>query len=205
MFLASAFFLAFSSAVTAPKAADIEARVVAFDPRPMLTAKQGEAHDDPVRHRAWIIGRRAGKTTLALFSLLEAVTTTPNCTCLYLNTTKLRARETLWDEAKRFNEEHRLGGRPNEVTASLKFPNGSVLYISGAETKKAIDRYRGRKISLKLVVWDELQDQDETLVRYGIGSVILPALADLLHRPECYELLPCDLSAVETFVRHAIA
>ncbi|MDQ6695975.1 MAG: threonine synthase [Actinomycetota bacterium] len=39
----------------------------------------------------------------------------------------------------------------------------------------------------------------------GIRPPLPDALADLLDRPERYELLPNDLSAVETFVRNAIA
>ena len=39
----------------------------------------------------------------------------------------------------------------------------------------------------------------------GIHPALPDELADLLDRPERYELLPNDLSAVETFVRNAIA
>lgn len=158
-----------------------DAPQTAFDPRPLLRGAQVEAYADPTRHRAWKAGRRGGKTTLAEYVMLEAATTTERCVVVYLSTTINRAVKTVWDELKDLNRDHGLGGLVSEQDNDFHFPNGSVLYVSGAETKKLVDRWRGPK-RIKLFVLDEFQDWPDDLRRYAIGSVVIPALADLKGR-----------------------
>ena len=96
-----------------------------------------------------------------------------------MSTTINRARKTVWEELRTWNRDLRLGGTPRELQSpEIRFPEtGSTLYVSGAETKKHIDRWRGVK-RLALVVLDELQDWDDDLLTYAINSVFLPRLND---------------------------
>lgn len=134
---------------------------------------------DPTRHRALRVGRGGAKTTTGQWALLEAATAHPACAVVYMSTTINRARKTVWEELRAWNRDLKLGGVPRELQSpELKFPEiGSTLYVSGAETKKHIDRWRGVK-RLVLVFLDELQDWDDDLLTYAINSVFLPRLND---------------------------
>ena len=150
-----------------------------FHPAQVCFPEQLEALRDPTRHRAFRVGRGGAKTTTGQFALLEAATANPGCAVVYMSTTINRARKTVWDDLRAYNRDLKLGGVPKELQSpEIKFPEiGSTLYVSGAETRKHIDRWRGVK-RLVLVFLDELQDWDDDLLTYAINSVFLPRLND---------------------------
>lgn len=74
-----------------------------------------------------------------------------------------------------FNDELSIGATFNESDLSIKFPNGSIIYFSGASTTKEINRFRG--LALKLTYIDESQDFPDYLKQL-IDDVIVPASFD---------------------------
>lgn len=98
---------------------------------------------------------------------------------MYMNTTINRAVKTVWSSLCEINREYVLGGVPYELQSpELYFPDfGSTLYVSGGDTKKTIDRWRGIK-RIVLVFLDEWQDWDDELLMYAINSVFMPRLND---------------------------
>lgn len=68
-----------------------------------------------------------------------------------------------------------MGGVPNESELSLKMPNGSVIYFSGASDSTEIEKFRG--LGLKLCYIDEAQSFKPYIERL-IDDVISKALFD---------------------------
>lgn len=156
-----------------------------------FTDPQLRAHYGPVsRYRALFWSRRTGKTDYFARRMLETATTTPRCNVVYASTTHLRAVKTIWDpilaEVARFEAETGidLECSPHTQTSELRFGNGSKIHILGFETKKHVDRIRGIP-KIAEVNLDEMQDHDPEFLVYAIGSVIQPALADLMGTLTC--------------------
>jgi hypothetical protein len=76
---------------------------------------------------------------------------------------------------KDLNHELKLNAEPNESDLSMKLPNGSMIYCSGAATASEIDRFRG--LALKLVYIDEAQSFGLYLNKL-IDDVLVPACFD---------------------------
>lgn len=122
-----------------------------------------------------VTSRRAGKTTACALHLLQVAANTPKCVCLYITLARTNAKKIIWPMLLDFNREHHLDGQSNESDLSLKFPNGSIIYISGAGTLSEIDRFRG--LALKLVYVDEAQSFGSYLNQL-IDDVLVPACFD---------------------------
>lgn len=73
------------------------------------------------------------------------------------------------------NLELKLNGEANQSDLSLKMPNGSMIYCSGAATASEIDRFRG--LALKLCYIDEAQSFGLYLQKL-IDDVLVPACFD---------------------------
>lgn len=141
-----------------------------------LTEKQLEVYQDDTRHRVLVGGRGSGKTAIGCCELLRAALETPKCHVIYFSTTIKRGLVTVFDRLKELNSEHHLNGEVKE-SGTITFPNGSKVIVTGAETKKHIDRFRGVQ-RIAFVHFDECQDQNHELLEYGVGSVFLPRLND---------------------------
>ncbi len=131
--------------------------------------------ESSTRYLALFCGRRWGKTDLAQ-TLLILTATARKCAVVYASTTHNRAVKTVWAEMVEWSIP--FGGVADIANKEIHYPNGSVFYCLGFETKKLADRIRGIK-KIALVVVDECQDQDSEILEYAVGSVIHPALADL--------------------------
>lgn len=99
--------------------------------------------------------RRSGKTIACAADLLNTARNTPDVVCLYITLKRINAKRIIWPELLKLNREYRLGGAPNETDLSLKFPNGAIIYASGAKDKSEIENFRG--LALKKVYVDECQ------------------------------------------------
>lgn len=122
-----------------------------------------------------VTSRRAGKTTACSLHLLNTAIKNVKSVCLYVTLARTNAKKIIWPMLNEINREHELGGVPNESDLSLKFPNGSIIYVSGAATLSEIDRFRG--LALKLVYVDEAQSFG-TYLRQLIDDVLVPACFD---------------------------
>lgn len=148
-----------------------------FDPRRHARPGHQTAFvRDPARFREACTSRRAGKSTTVVDDALAESWAHPNSAVLYLNTTQKRARKTVWHELK---EAVRREGMPYvPYEGSMRGPDNRWIFISGGETEKHIDRWKGVLPPLVAAYIDEAQDWDEELLAYAIARVILPALAD---------------------------
>lgn len=119
--------------------------------------------------------RRAGKTIACAADLVDTALKRQKIVCLYLTLSRSSAKRIIWPELLTINREYKLGGESNIADLSLTFPNGSVIYCSGAKNKAEIEKFRGLSIALCYI--DEAQSFGG-FIQDLIDDVISKALYD---------------------------
>lgn len=160
-------------------AAQFQARVrrskPQFDPSRIMFAEQLAFVEDESKHVTSVCSRRAGKTVAAAGKLIKTAKKKPGSVCLYLALTRLNAKRIVWRTLLDLNSEWNLGARANETELRLDLPNGSTIYLAGANDKSEIEKFRG--LALALVVIDEAQSFP-AYIEELVDAVITPALMD---------------------------
>lgn len=118
--------------------------------------------------------RRAGKTEGEAAALFKAAEEHPGCVGLYITKTLKNAKRIMWGTLKRVNRERGLGGEAKEAEVRMEMPNGFNIYLSGANHKDEIDKFRG--MPLVLVIIDEAQLLTDLEVL--VNEVLAPSLMD---------------------------
>lgn len=95
--------------------------------------------------------------------------------CLYVTLSRANAKRIIWRELQKINNKYKLKGTEDNVELSMTFPNGSVIYLSGAKDSSEIEKFRG--MPFKLVYIDECQSF-RPYIEELIDDVIGPALMD---------------------------
>lgn len=111
---------------------------------------------DPSIYKTAVCSRRAGKTVSGAAYLIDSALNRDGVVCLYITLSRLNAKRIIWGDLLKINREFSLGGKPNETELSIKFPNQSVIYLSGAKDKSEVEKFRGVP-NLVLVLLDEGQ------------------------------------------------
>ena len=130
---------------------------------------------DPKPFMSASCSRRAGKTEVCAYDLLDTATKHKGVVCLYITLTRTNAEKIVWMKLKEINELYQLGGTPNEAKLHMSFSNGSIIYLSGCKDKSEVEKFRG--LALKLVYIDEVQSF-KAFIEDLVDDVIAPALAD---------------------------
>lgn len=138
-------------------------------------AEQHAFINDDRRYKAACCSRRAGKTTGCAGYLLNTAIKSPGVACLYLTLTRLQAKRIIWEPLKEICEVHSIPAVFNETELTVRLPNKSVIYLSGAKDKEEVKKYLG--FPLKLVVIDESQSF-RSYLRELVDDVIAPTLFD---------------------------
>lgn len=108
---------------------------------------------DPAKLKLALCGRRAGKTiACAIYLLLEAACH-PGSLCPYIALTRKNAKLLLWPELQRLNARFKLNIKFNHTDLIAEFPNGSKIWLAGADNEAQIEKFRG--FFFRLVVLDE--------------------------------------------------
>lgn len=111
---------------------------------------------DPAKFVTAVCSVRAGKTVACAADLINTCLTKPGITCLYITLARASAKRIIWADLHRINREFELNAIPNESDLSLKFPNGSIIYCSGASDASEIEKFRGLS-NVALAYIDESQ------------------------------------------------
>lgn len=156
-------------------AALLERRSAKVDLAAYCFPKQLAFIQDHRRFKTACCSRRAGKTRGAAVHLLYTAVTFPGCACLFFTVTRAHAKRIIWDTLKQLNKLFKLRGDENETELTIRFPNGSVIYVSGAKDKSEIAKFLG--FPLKLVYGDEAQSFRAYLQEL-IDESIAPTLLD---------------------------
>lgn len=133
---------------------------------------------DPSPFKVGICSRRAGKSTSIAADLVKTAHSTPECTSLYITSSRSNAKKIIWDEVLKFNRIHDLGGVPNLSELKLSFPNGSVVRLEGAKDEQEIDKIRGQLPPVKKAFIDEAQSIRDSVLIKLVDDVLEAALLD---------------------------
>lgn len=146
-----------------------------FQLNQFLFDKQIEFVTDKRPFKVAVCSRRAGKTIACAADLIYTSLLTPEIVCLYITLARTNAEKIVWPELKKINERFKMKAKFDEVKLSMTFPNGSVIYCSGAKDSSEIEKFRG--LALKKVYVDECQSFRSHLKEL-IDDVLVPALMD---------------------------
>jgi phage terminase large subunit len=109
--------------------------------------------NDQARFKTAVCSRRAGKTIACAADLIDTCLKNKNVVCLYITLSRINAKRIVWPDMQKINREYNLNGVVNNTELSITFPNGSILYASGAKDKSEIENFRG--LPIKKVYIDE--------------------------------------------------
>ena len=120
---------------------EILARQRQFRVESFCFAEQIAFISDPARYKTAVCSRRSGKTIASAVYLTHTARSRPGTVSLYITLSRSNAKRIVWPDLLKINREYDLGGSANETELSLKFPNGSIIYLSGAKDKTEIESF----------------------------------------------------------------
>jgi hypothetical protein len=132
---------------------------------------------DPSRLKAALCTRRAGKSYGAALDMFRAAFKHAGSSILYIALTRESAKKIMWKDCiKVINRKFDLKCRFNETALTATLPNGSVLYLTGADAKPdEMEKILGQKFPLVVIDESAAWKQDLEKLVYGI---LVPAVAD---------------------------
>lgn len=141
-------------------------------------SKQIDFIKDTAKLKALFCTRRAAKSFTAGLYLIHEALTVPGCNCLFLGLTRASAKGIIWkDILKELNNTYNLKARFNATELTMTFPNGSVIYVTGADADEdEMNKLLGKKY--RLVTIDEASMYTINLHKMVYG-ILKPAMADL--------------------------
>lgn len=140
-----------------------------------LFDKQRAFLEDPSRRKAALCTRRAGKTNLwSRYGTIVAITQPKSLIRIWASS-RLRAKQLLWDEFKDVAARHRIAIESHETELTIRYANGSEVRLLGADKDKEAQKKRGDKTSFEVIL--ETQSFGPFL-KTLIEDVIEPCLFD---------------------------
>lgn len=121
-----------------------------------LFKEQMEFVKDPARFVTAVCSVRAGKTMACAADLIDTALTMPGTISCYITLARSSAERIIWPELKKIIRDFQLDAEPNESKLSLKFSNGSIIYLMGGNDEAEIEKIRGLS-NVALVYLDESQ------------------------------------------------
>lgn len=152
-----------------------KAAMATFDVANFLFPEQLDFIRDTSGTKIAVCSRRSGKTIACAADLIDTAISNPNVVCLYITLSRNNAKKIIWREIKKINRDYILNGVENLSELSMTYPNGSVIYLSGAKDTNEIEKFRG--LALKKVYIDEAQSF-RSYIKDLIDDVLAPALMD---------------------------
>lgn len=141
-----------------------------------LFKEQIDFVNDPSKYATACCSVRAGKTTACAADLIATAITHPGTTGCYITLARSSAERIVWPDLKAINRDYSLGGIANEAKLSLKFSNGSVIYLLGANDENEIEKLRGLS-NVALVYLDESQAM-RNLIKPLVEDIVAKRLYD---------------------------
>ena len=131
---------------------------------------------DEARFATAVCSVRAGKTTACAADLIDTALKMPGTIGLYITLARSSAKRICWPELLRINRDYNLNGFPNIAELTLTFPNGSIIYLLGANVETEIEKIRGLS-NVALVYIDEGQSMRQ-FIRMLVEDVVTKRLYD---------------------------
>lgn len=136
------------------------------------------------RRKALFCSRRAGKTTLTPRRLFLSALEREGTLQRFYAITRMRAKELVWEDLKKVNQELGADARFNEVELSIRLGNESWIRLTGADKLKEAQKKLGDKLAL--AVLDETQLYPDSVLAPLLEDILGPALEDLAGVLELY-------------------
>lgn len=148
-----------------------------FDVKKIAFKQQQDFIEDPSRLKALFCTRRAAKSYTGGLYLIREALNSPGANCLYIGLTRQSAHGIIWkDILRELDLKYHLNIKFNETLLTATFPNGSVIWVTGADTDESeMNKLLGRKY--KLVVLDEASMFTVNMYQLVYG-ILKPATAD---------------------------
>lgn len=139
--------------------------------------QQQEFVYDQSRLKALFCTRRAAKSYTGGLYLIKEALENPGCNCLYIGLTRQSAHGIIWkDILRELDLKYALNIKFNETLLTATLPNGSVIWVTGADTDESeMNKLLGRKY--RLVVLDEASMFTVNMHQLVYG-ILKPATAD---------------------------
>lgn len=152
-------------------------KIPAFDLSKISFRQQLEFINDQGRLKALFCTRRAAKSYTGGLYLIREAMSHPGCNVLYIGLTRQSAHGIVWkDILRELDRNHRLNVKFNETLLTATFPNGSVIWVTGADTdEQEMNKLLGRKY--RLVILDEASMFSVNMHQLVYG-ILKPATAD---------------------------
>lgn len=147
-----------------------------FDIEEFLFKEQLEFVKDPNKYAVACCSVRSGKTTACAADLIDTALRMNGVTCLYITLARSSGERIVWPELLKINREYGLNAEINISKLSIKFPNGSTIYLFGANDDAQIEIIRGLS-NVALAYIDEAQAFRE-LIRDLVDNIVSKRLYD---------------------------
>tara|TARA_R100000808_G_C2155477_1_gene168149 strand:+ start:11717 stop:13171 length:1455 start_codon:yes stop_codon:yes gene_type:complete len=109
--------------------------------------------NDKSKLKTALCSRRAGKTHSAAVYLLKEALENPDSECAYIALTRINAKRVMWPKLKQLDRQYSMNINFNNSELTAYLPNGSVIYLTGANDQADIDKLRGS--AFVLIIIDE--------------------------------------------------
>lgn len=140
-----------------------------------LFDKQLEFVNDLSPFKTAVCSRRSGKTFACAAHLVHTAIQYPGVSVLYITISRNNAKKIIWPTLQEIIVNNKLNAKSDLTELSIRFENGSIIYVSGANDQAEIEKFRG--LALKLVYLDECQSF-RSYIEQLIDDIITPALMD---------------------------
>src|SRR5580698_5457567 len=140
-----------------------------------LFKEQLEFVTDEATFATAVCSRRAGKSIACSAYMIHTALQRPGTISLYITLSRASAKRIIWPSILELNDTYKLGGVTNIADLSIKFPSGSMIYLSGAKDQSEVSKFRG--IPLALAIIDEAQSFGH-FIQELIDDVISKSLYD---------------------------
>jgi hypothetical protein len=150
------------------------------DPIDLMFRQQREvadALDRGTKFVALLCGRRSGKTELMVLLAVRYMQRHPRCAIPYIALTRPAAKRILWSKIQEIDSRLGLGLDFNQQELTATAPNGSQLFLIGADRPSEVEKLRGQKFPFAAV--DEAASFKPSVLTYLLEDVLEPALLDM--------------------------
>jgi len=137
--------------------------------------KQLKFIQDPAKFKTAVCSRRAGKSISCAADLISTAIEFPKTVSVYITLSRITAKRIIWRALLDIIEEFKMEVDLDRTDLSIRFRNGSIIYVSGAKDETEIEKLRG--LAIKKVYIDEAQSF-RPYIQKLVDDVIVPALYD---------------------------
>lgn len=146
------------------------------DPLDLLFDKQLEARAHPSRFKAFLVGRRGGKTTTFDWDLAHSLLTGEQDDHLFISQTSETARDLCWVPLERAAQTYGWPIRFDNSKRIAYGPKGARLLVKGSETIREMEKRRG--LGPKTMRVDECGAIRPSSLKYLVEDVLEPMMMD---------------------------